>query len=314
MSLVTWPDGLVRGPDGPARQIPQLHTWSSVVFITKDGTARRRHYNPVSKAWTFDAQPISMAFDSNGDRLGYHVLGHWVSMERAVLLAWAHRHPDAPWTIVHDEIELVGQGDERPPFAWAVGEVVGEEACALDGETWRPLRWSCGLCPVPRGYAISSRGRLRNAKGRVTAGLFFKGDRWAAVRDGVLVNLTVASGLRRNDVDLTPALWTAAEALGAGEDAAGLADAAAVQRSTAWNRLTRVAPFFPPDELKRRVARLVSADLWELLLAMGNDPAMGGSLTDLMRAVSKRLPRKGAFRRSEYQWEQLRLARLAAIR
>ena len=98
MSLVTWPDGLVRGPDGPCRQIPQPFTWSSVVMITRDGTARRRHYNAATREWIFDADPLLMAFDANGDRLGYHLASghlsaHWVSWERAVLLAWAHRHP-----------------------------------------------------------------------------------------------------------------------------------------------------------------------------------------------------------------------------
>ena len=321
MSLVSWPDGLVHGPDGPCRQVPQEFTWTSVVFITKDGTARRRHYNPVAKTWTFDADPVPLAWDAKRERLGFHVVGHWISSERAVLLAWAHRHPDATSAIVGDAdaIELVGassHANAQLPFAWAHGEVVCEPG-PLDGETWKPLKWTCGLCPVPKGYRISNHGRLKNvSSGRVTSGLWYKGDRWAAVRDGALVNLTVASGLRGNTVDLTPALWQAAEALGHGEDPVDLADATAVQISTAWNRFNRVAPFFPADDLKARVARLVSPDLWALVTGMvgAKEAAVGGSLTELMDVVLKRLPRTGAFRRSEYQFEQLRLARLAAIR
>ena len=321
MSLVAWPDGLVQGPDGPCRQIPQPFTWSSVVMITRDGTARRRHFNPATREWSFDPSPLVMAFDANGDRLGYHLASghlsaHWVSWERAVLLAWAHRHPDGPWTVVRDEIELVGAPEESLPFAWAVGEVVDEgPPRPPEGEVWKPLRWSCGLCAVPKGYEISSLGRLRNKRGQVTRGLWYNGDRFAGVRDGALVNLTVAAGLRRNDVELTPALWTAAEALGHGEDAPGLARAAGVQTATAWNRFNRVAPFFPPDELKRRVARLVSPDLWTLLTRMVEEQraVVGGPLSELMPEVQKALGRSGAFRRSDWQWEELRLGRLAAV-
>lgn len=326
MSLVAWPDGLMRGPDGPCRQIPQPFTWGSVVCITRDGTARRRHYNAAARTWSFDPDPLPMAFDANGDRMGFHVAGrnlasHWVSMERAVLLAWAHRSPDGPWTVVQrgGDIELVGapRGSAPLPFAWAEGELVDESPPrALEGETWKPLRWTCGLCPVPKGYEISSHGRLRNKRGQITRGLWYNGDRWAGVRDGALVNLTVAAGLRRNDVEFTPALWTAVEALGHGEDAFDLARLAEVQVSTAWNRLCRVAPFFPAEDLKRRVARLVSPDLWELLTRMVEEKraVVGGPLSELMPVVQKALKRSGAFRRSEWQFEELRLGRLAAVR
>lgn len=327
MSLVAWPDGLVRGPDGPCRQIPQPFTWSSVVFITRDGTARRRHFNPATKTWTFDPRPLPMAFDALGDRMGYHVAGrnlcsHWVSMERAVLMAWAHRSPDGPWTVEEgrdDDIELVG-APKRPaplPFAWAVGEWVDDgSARMIHGETWKALRWSCGLSSVPKGYEISSHGRLRNKRGQVTRGLWYNGDRFAGVRGGALVNLTVAAGLRRNDVSFTPALWTAVEALAQGEDAFDLARLAEVQVSTAWNRFCRVAPFLPPDTLKSRVGRLVSSDLWELLTRMGAEQraVVGGPLTDLMPVVQRALKRSGPFRSSEWQWEELRLGRLAAVR
>ena len=295
-------------------------------MITRDGTARRRHYNPAARTWTFDPHPMPMAFDALGDRVGFHVAGrnlgsHWVSVERAVLLAWAHRNPDGPWTVVQvgDDIELVG-APKKPsalPFAWAEGEVVDEgTARVIQGETWKPLRWSCGLCPVQKGYQISSIGRLRNKRGQVTGGLWYNGDRWAGVRDGALVNLTVAAGLRRNDVEFTPALWTAAEAVGHGEDAFDLARLAEVQVSTAWNRMVRVAPFFPADVLKQKVARLVSPDLWALLSRMVQEQraVVGGPLSELMPVVQKELKKSGSFRRSEYQWEQLRIGRLAAVR
>ena len=94
--MLRWRDGLVRGPDGACRQIPQQHTWRSVVFITKDGTARRRYWNPISQAWSWDAEAVPLAYDRDRERLGLHLDGHWVSIARAVLLAWSARHVQGP--------------------------------------------------------------------------------------------------------------------------------------------------------------------------------------------------------------------------
>ena len=317
MALIAWPDGFVKGPDGPCRQMPQRHTWMSVVMICKDGTARRRYYDPIQRQWRFDEQPMNLAYDATQERLGYFHDGCWVSLERAVLLAWAYRHPLSPGSIGEDGIELVDakKTSRRLPFAWKIGEAP-EKQEAIPGETWKPLRWSIGLYPVPAGYQISSEGRLRNPHGKTTRGLYYKGDRWAAVHGGVLVNLTVAAGLRRNDVDLTPALWTAAEALGTGETPEMLAHAQVVQTSTAWNRFVRVAPFFPKGDLKQRVSQLVARDLWRLLEKMvkNREAIVSGALTELMSEALRRLGRGGEFRRSEYQWEQLRLARLTCLK
>lgn len=314
MSVVTWPDGIERGPDGLCRQIPQKHTWSGGVFITQNGTARRRHYNAVTKQWTWDAEPMPMAFDANMDRTGFHV-DHWISVDRAIALAWLHRAPDGTSTIVDDGVELVGK--KRGPFtiAWRSGEVVGKEERHINGERFKPLRWRCGLCVCPPGYKISNIGRLMNAKGRVTCGLYFAGDRYAAVRDCGLVNLTLAAGLRPNSVDITDSLFLAAEALGTGHTPVDLSRESMVQVGTAWSYMCRVAPLFPSDDLRRHVSTLVSADLWALLQSMAakGEAVLGGSLMDLRGVVDRRLKRRGAFRSSEFQMEQLRLARLATI-
>ena len=89
-----------------------------------------------------------------------------------------------------------------------------------------------------------------------------------------------------------------------------------VQTSTAWNRFVRVAPFFPKGDLKQRVSQLVARDLWRLLEKMVNDgeAVVSGALTELMSEALRRLGRGGEFRRSEFQWEQLRLGRLACLK
>ena len=60
-------------------------------------------------------------------RMGF-VIDHWISVERAVLMAWAHKHPESPNSIVEHDIVLVGREHEAAlPFAWRMGEVVGRE-------------------------------------------------------------------------------------------------------------------------------------------------------------------------------------------
>ena len=87
MSIVVWPDGLEKGPDGPCRQIPQKYTWSSTVWVTRDGTARRKHYNPVTGVWTWSEETLPMSIGADDERMGY-VVEHWISMERAIAMAW----------------------------------------------------------------------------------------------------------------------------------------------------------------------------------------------------------------------------------
>ena len=319
MSQVTWPDGLERGPDGPCRQIPQKHTWSSQVWVTRDGDARRRHYNPVSKEWTWAADTLPMSIGADQTHMGY-TIDHWISVDRAVALAWLHRAPGSPCTIVDDQLELVGSARTKTiPLAWAEGEYMGNEQGPMEGEKWKALRWRCGLCPCPAGYEISSYGRLMNPKGRCTRGLVFgsEGDRYAAVRGCGLVNFTVAAGLRRRDVGFSPSLYLAVEALATGRTPLEMASTHDSDRSeaTAWSYFCRVAPFFSGDELRKRVPRLVAVDLWSLLQGMmvSQERVLGESLSQLMPVVQKRLKRRGEFRTSENQWEQLRLARLSVL-
>ena len=141
---------------------------------------------------------------------------------------------------------------------------------------------------------------------------------WARVA-GVAVS-AAAKALLLGDADralpyVEDVRTLADRALGHGEDAPSLARAAGVQTTTTWNRFNLVAPFFPPDEVKRRVARLVSPDLWMLLTRMVEEQraVVGGPLSELMPEVQKALGRSGAFRRSDWQWEELRLCRLAAV-
>ena len=309
MTLVRWPDGLERGPDGPCRQIPCRHVWSSTAWITQDGSCRRRHYNALTGMWSWDDQPQPAAMNEDQSRMGF-VIDHCISMERAVLMAWTHRHPDSPNSIVEDDIVLEGRDDEGLPFAWRVGEVV-DRARTIEAETFKPLKWRCGLCPCPKGYKISTRGRLMNPGGRVTAGFFYQGDRYAAVRGSGLVNLTVAAGLRENTVHMSDSLWFACEALMTGKTPAQHARAAAIMEQTSWSYFCRMAPFVGGAGLRKHVPPLVSTRLWKVLQSMRSDPALGGPLHELLPVVQARLRSASDFR--AFPMEQLRLARLSVL-
>ena len=45
--MISWKPGVVKSPDGNAREIVQLNVWTSSLWITKDGQMRRRFYKPV---------------------------------------------------------------------------------------------------------------------------------------------------------------------------------------------------------------------------------------------------------------------------
>eukprot|EP00966_Prymnesium_polylepis_P043387 1006626-Prymnesium_polylepis.1 len=79
--MIDWTDGVVDSPDGPARQVPQKSpVWSSAVFVTADGIARRSWVNLVTKKWSWDEEALTIVLDESG-RPGYY-LEWWMSIER----------------------------------------------------------------------------------------------------------------------------------------------------------------------------------------------------------------------------------------
>ena len=77
--------------------------------------------------------------------------------------------------------------------------------------------------------------------------------------------------------------------------------------------MSKVASYLPGKDLRRLVPAFVSRDLWSLLQGMSAEPVLGGTLTDLMTEVEKRLSKRGEFRRSDFKYAQLRIARLATV-
>lgn len=304
-----WSDGLIQGPDGKMRQLVEQYFWSSGTFVNKSGVLRKRYVNLVTGQWTWDDHPMQMTMDETG-RMGY-LFPHFITMERAIALAWKLCAPFSA--------NRVHVADGHPILAkhtsWS--RPGSDDRKARRTDTWKPLRWWCGAVRVPEGYEVSSEGRLRKA-GEITSGFYvdFNGDRrhFAGTPFG-LIDLTTAAGLRDAVIRLPPRINLACDAIGSYHTPSDLAGVAGIELSTSWSYFSQAAPHMPAEELAERASRLVSHDLFDLLVKMRSlkHKLLGGRLVDLYSFVSQVLPAGGEFATSEFKMEQLRFGRISVL-
>ena len=85
--LIQRQDKMIAGPDGAERPVPMRYVWSSSVWCTEDGTARRRYFNPVdgNGSWRWVEEPLPLTEDISGNA-GCH-LGWFTTVERTIALA-----------------------------------------------------------------------------------------------------------------------------------------------------------------------------------------------------------------------------------
>ena len=310
--IIRWCDGLETMPNGAAcRQLPQKHVWSSTVWCSADGVLWRRYYNPVSKLWTWADEPFVITIDEG--KVGY-MLDWWMSVDRVLALSWLMRAEggsDRVQEKVAVQLVDVGSvpledGKRLDSIEWVDGEE-GEEH--VNGETWKPLKWRCGLIPCDSRYKISSLGRLWSPHTRTaTSGFWYDGDRWAAVRGGALVPLHAAAGLQDND-RLQPRIRLAVDALMAGYAPSDLRDAGVGAESTCWSYFTQASQHVPVKELRPRAKKLVPPEVWAALERLKGDERLGGALNELIEAIRRSLP--GRVLKREHLMSELRLARTA---
>ena len=305
-------------PDGPCRQVPEPSYWTSGLFITRCGTARRRHYNLISGLWKWEDQVTSMSL-IDGERFGYKLENVFHSLERVIALAWKRRHPDST-----SRVFCNGEPHARN-IEW-VTEEVDTEANELTIEeslleTWKPLtKHRVGAVRVGGGYRISSMARLMEVEtGITTRGFYYKGSRFAPT-DAGLLNLCVASG----KVD-GPIVWKSNCLIHAGDalmrgltpleylrekEQRGETD---VSLSTVWSYFTNIAPFLPVSRMTTVVPKIVSPDLYRFMeqLFDAKCELLGGRLVPLYELVVSKLHPDGPFGRSEFQYPELRLTKIA---
>ena len=311
-----WPSGVEQNDDGVVREIPQRYAWASSIWVSQEGVARRKWFNPVDRRWVWEAEPLPI-IEVDG-RAGIHAPG-WVSVERAICMAWRLREPESAHRIdevvrvrLVDTCDGASDGDEEmsaSTLRWAEEED-GEEDAVLPNETWAPLRGRVGAVPIGKGYAISSRGRLRDPRGRVTRGMWAFGRRWAAVAGAGLVDLWEAAGLD-GGVPLPLSIRQARGALLANATPADLARYVGIGEGTAWSYFCRASTHIDGAVLRSRVGALVDPQLWEAVRRLRGQSVLGGPLSDLWEAVAPRLPPR--VRRDPHVMSKLRLARTGAL-
>ena len=316
-SLIKWSEGLVHGPSGRSmRQVPVRHVWASSVFSTKDGELWRRHFDVIRGDWRWDVDGnLQYAFDAQG-RQGLYLDDQFRPIETIIALAWLHR---APQTIAQVRIEE-GKEIHLNNLSWMDGES-NEERGAIPGETWKPLKWKCGLVPAPPGYAISNKGRLKAPSGDVTAGFAFDGTfgwtRMAAIKDCGLVDLHLAAGLIEpivDDMKLKPCIRDTLDAILSHErlTPVDLSRYQGIKLDTAWSYFRQACVYVPKRKLKELGQTLVARDLWRLLNKMreGEEPELTDKLAILMARVQDELDDNGPFARRDWEMGELAFGRM----
>ena len=307
--MIAWRNGLERGPDGPVRQVPTRHVWTSTVWVTKHGTARRRYFNPVSGIWSWAPKIMSLGEDEMGNS-GYS-LNWFTSVERTIALAWCRRGVGSTSTLLNIK---PAEPTNAKWLSWNLKDVTLDDGGAIRGEVWTSLTraraWRCGAELVPPTYRISSLGRLMSPNGAVTKGFLFNGSRWAAAKGAGLIDLTSAARLQQDAPKLVPRVLAATDALGAGASPADLARVLGDELSTAWSYFALAAAHLNATTLRRHVPRLVGVGLWRHLEDMRarGDPLLGGRLLDLAPDCHAALPA------DPERVAKLRLARLAVTK
>lgn len=311
-----WPSGIEQNEDGVVRELPQRHVWASSAWITQEGVARRKWWNPVERRWHWDAEPLPIVFDAAG-QAGYHA-PQFVTVARAIAMAWRLRAPESAHSIdevvrvrlvdTADDASESDEGLSTSTLRWA--EEDGEEDGALPNETWTPLKGRVGAVPIGKGYAISSQGRLRDPRGRVTRGAWVFGRRWAAAAGAGLVDLWEAAEID-GGVPLPLSIRQARGALLANATPADLARAVGIGEGTAWSYFCRAAVHVDGATLRQQVRALVDPRLWEAVQRLRGRAVLGGALNDLWEAVAPRLPPQ--LRRDAHVMSKLRLARTGVL-
>lgn len=309
--MITCRDGLLKGPDGTVRQIPQKEFYSSAVWITRTGTARRRLYNVVTRQFEWAEESLQPTMDIEG-RLGFN-LDYWTPVATAIALAWKKRAPGAR--------AYVSVEEGSPPSADTVKFVsqdTRDDGAEVEGETWSPLKGLLGIVKLDAyKYSISDKGRLRNPRGEVTRGFWYDSRHWGSVEGVGLVDLNAAAGIEPvHEHTLSPKIEAARAALLHKVHPHQFAVDAAVKVQTSWNYYMKASVNVDAATLRRRVSSIVSRDMWRLLRSMQEEESelFGGPLRDLHPHVQSKLDPDGDWVTSEFQWEQLRFARMALTR
>ena len=303
----TWAAGIINSKidNRPMRQVPQRHVFNSILCITPQGIARRRYWNSVPRKWSW-AEELSQYVTDGEGRLGFHLEDGFRTVEFCIASAWLLRTPNSCPRV---NMEL-GKPPDVEWISWHEPEDATE--IRFEGETFKPVRFKVGAIDVSTdAFQLSNKGRLKHVEsGAVTTGLYFADSRWAAI-NGVLVDILVASRLKKPVIDLPPRIMRAAACLWSGNTPEDLADEDGIGLETAWSYCWKAAQHFSKTDLLSLGPRLVSNDLWKLLKTMreNRDPLFDADLATLKTVADNELE-GGEYDSSDAPFAKIRFARL----
>jgi hypothetical protein len=260
---ITWPDGVLQIPSvGPARQIPQdLPDWNATLWVTEDGQPWRRQMNSATREVTW--KPVAPTLRVDSDQFGI-TNPSFVPELSMIALAWRHRKQNRGPA----RAQLIDpSGDVHADNVQWKDEDDAPESGDFSGETWRDLEWGSGVQTAPRGYRISSRGRLYSPYSRqLTRGHYYKGHRYAGLNNGLLVNLTIASGLAPDTISLPAYLERAYNAFARGKSPSQHARQRGILDDTAMGYYIKIAPYVPDAHVIAQ--RYVHPPLWNAVASL----------------------------------------------
>ena len=306
--MLVWRDGIERAPCKHAvREIPQRNIWSQSLWITRRGDVWKRVFNAVVNEWSW-SENVPLILDDKETRQGLrlpHSVSGFVPVAMLIAMAWRRRVPYSE-AKVH---ETAGKQLSTSNIRW--DEEQDDKSGDIPGEIWRPLDGKIGLVPIDPSYSISDRGRLKNGKGEVTAGHWWDGRMWAAVKGSGLLDLTSATK-RRKEIVIPPSIERALSALRDGVHPSQYAKDTGMKVTSAWSAYTTAAPQLKPSKLRRSCRKIVPEKLWDALTQMKRiqNPVLGESLSDLLEEVDNYIPN---FSKSRLRFEHLRLARMGIL-
>ena len=308
--MIQWKIGIKKRDGILYRQLPTRCTWSSTLWIARDGTCRRRNFNPISKKWRWSAQPQNCLLHNDSGRTGLQVENVWTPLTTCIALAWKQRAPGSlkRTTVIEGKLPIARNINWVEP-----GSDIDSKKREKD-EIWSPLQHRVGLYNCPETFQISSRGRLRSPAGNITYGYYFDDSMVASVGE-VLVDLLVACRLKPPNYDLPPHLSKAADCMLSGGSPRLFARQTGLKLTTSWVYFTQCAYKLRKSDLYRVAPLLVPNDVWSALTSLGTrgDPVLGGTLTDLLPAIEGQLNPRSRFLTNEHKFNILRLGRLCVV-
>lgn len=281
-------EGVEDDPGGRAmRQVPTSGSdaFGNALWISEDGSMRRRHYNPWSRQWSW-GDMLNFCLN-DADQLCGYLDGRKETVERLIAYAWLKRRKPGVAPVLKRD-------DSEPTLAhnlyWA--DCANDDGDDGDDdhaeEVWKRLSWSNNGVVCDDTYHISSNLRIKTPQNVILRGNHFKHHGlFCAIKHSGLVQLEAA--FRNVSVQrLPPCIKLAAEALLTGHTPHEFAAATHISTVTSWTYYARAASAVDPRDALEWGKHFLDIPLYEVVLRLhhDDDPVLGERLLVLAERLS----------------------------